>query len=439
MLHRNLHIAASFMLLAGLLLPQGARAEETQAADARFQATYVWQRKPSFRAAYSGQNSLVSAGERSHSFTATAFLGARTWRGGEVYFDPEVAFGAPLSNLTGLGGFTNGETARTTGRNPTFYRARLFLRQTWGLGGEEEQLDSEPNQLAGIVDARRVVLTAGNLSALDIFDDNAYSHEPRQQFLNWALFTHGAWDFPADARGYSWGAVLEYIAPGWGLRAGRFMQPRQSNGLQLNYSIANSYGDAIELERGYALGGQPGRVRLLAFHNRANMGGFRDALALAPPGAAPDLAVTRRFRDKRGYGLNIEQGLSQSVGAFLRASRNDGEAETYAFTEIDRSLSGGVLIKGSAWGRIEDSLGFALARNGLSQPHRDYLAAGGMGFFIGDGRLSYRPETIVEAFYNLQLRQRVWLSLDVQRIANPAYNADRGPVTVWGLRLHSEF
>jgi carbohydrate-selective porin OprB len=149
--------------------------------------------------------------------------------------------------------------------------------------------------------------------------------------------------------------------------------------------------------------------------------------------------VTRRFRDKRGYGLNIEQGLSKSVGVFLRASRNNGEAETYAFTEIDRSLSGGVLIKGYAWGRMQDSAGLALARNGLSQAHRDFLAAGGMGFFIGDGRLSYRPETILEAFYSLQLHQRTWLSLDLQRIANPAYNADRGPVTVWGLRLHSEF
>lgn len=439
MLYRNLQIAACFLPLAGLLLPQSARAEETQAADARFQATYVWQRKPPFPAAYSGQNSLISAGERSDSFTATAFLGARIWRGGEIYFNPEVSFGSPLSNLSGLGGFTNGEIARTTGPNPTLYRARLFLRQTWGLGGEAEQRESEQNQLAGKVDARRVVLTAGNLSALDIFDDNAYSHEPRRQFLNWALFTHGAWDFPADTRGYTWGAALEYIAPDWALRAGRFLQPRQSNGLQLNFSLANSYGDAIEFERGYTLGERPGRVRLLAFHNRANMGGFRDALAFAPPGAVPDLAMTRRFRDKRGYGVNIEQELSESVGAFLRVSRNDGEAETYAFTEIDRSLSGGVLIKGSVRGLLQDSMGLALVRNDLSRAHRDYLAAGGLGFFIGDGRLSYRPETILEAFYNLQLHKRAWLTLDLQRIANPAYNADRGPATVWGLRLHSEF
>ena len=438
MLHKNLHIVAGCLLLPGLL-PQSVHAEDTQAMDARFQATYVWQGKPAFPAAYSGQNSLASAAERSHSFTATAFLGARTWSGGEVYFDPEVALGAPLSNLTGLGGLTNGEMARTTGRNPTFYRARLFLRQTWGFGGEAEQLDADQNQLAGKVDSRRLVLTAGNLSALDIFDGNAYSHEPRRQFLNWALYTHGAWDFPADARGYSWGAALEYIAPGWALRAGRFLQPRQSNGLQLNFSMANSYGDAIELERGYTLGAQPGRVRLLAFHNHANMGGFRDALDLAAPGAAPDLSLTRRFRDKRGYGLNVEQSLGKSVGAFLRASRNDGDTETYAFTEIDRSLSGGVLIKGAAWHRGEDNVGLAWARNDLSQAHRDYLAAGGMGFFLGDGRLSYRPEKIVEAFYALQLHKRVSLDFDWQRVAHPAYNADRGPVTVWGLRLHSEF
>ena len=427
------------MLLVGLFWSAGLRAEETQSADARFQATYVWQRKPAFPAAYSGQNSLASSAERSHSFTATAFLGARVWRGGELYFDPELSFGVPLSGLTGLGGFTNGEIARTTGRNPVLYRARLFLRQTWGLGGETERLDADENQLAGSVDARRVVLTAGNLSALDIFDDNAYSHEPRQQFLNWALFTHGAWDYPADARGYSWGAALEYITPGWALRAVRCLEPRQSNGLQLDYSIARSYGDALEFERGYTLGGRPGRVRLLAFHNHANMGGFRDALALAPPATAPDLAPTRRFRDKRGYGLNVEQGLSGSVGAFVRASWNDGAAETYAFTEIDRSLSAGVLIRGAAWGRAQDRLGLAAAANGLSQAHRDYLAAGGMGFFLGDGSLRYRPEAILETFYNLQLQKRVWLALDLQRIANPAYNADRGPVSVWGIRAHTEF
>ena len=437
MLSKLLQTAVGCLLLAGAL-SQGARADETQAADARFQATYVWQGKPSFQAAYSGPNSLSSAGERSHSLTATAFLGTRTWRGGEIYFDPEVALGAPLSNLTGLGGFTNGEIARISGRNPTFYRARLFLRQTWGLGGETEHLNSDQNQLAGVVDARRLVLTAGNLSVLDIFDGNAYSHEPRRQFLNWALYTHGAWDFPADARGYSWGAALEYIAPGWGLRAGRFLQPRQSNGQQLNFSMANSYGDAIELEHGYEFGGRQGRVRVLTFRNRANMGGFNDALALAGPGESADLASTRRFRDKRGFGLNMEQDLGSAVGAFLRASRNDGATETYAFTEIDRSLSGGLVVKGALWNRARDSVGVAAVRNELSQPHRDYLAAGGMGFFLGDGRLSYRPEAIIETFYELQLRQHLRLAVDLQRIVNPAYNADRGPVTVWGLRLHSE-
>ena len=425
------------LLLA--LFASAAQADDTQATDARFQSTYVWQGKPAFGAPYSGQNSLGISRQKSYSFTATAFLGARIWPGGEVYFNPEVAQGVPLSSLTGLGGFTNGEIARTSGPNPNIYRARLFMRQTWGLGDAPEALESEPNQLAGKVDSKRLVLSAGNLSALDIFDDNAYSHEPRQQFLNWSLYTHGAWDYPADARGYSWGAALEYITPGWALRAGRFLQPRQSNGLQLNYSVANSYGDMLEFERAHALGGNPGRIRLLAFHNRANMGGFRDALLSAPAGGVPDLAGTRRFRDKHGYAVNIEQAVNKTVGAFLRASWNNGEAETYAFTEIDRSLSGGVFIRGSAWRRAEDKLGVALVRNGLSSAHRDYLAAGGLGFFLGDGRLNYRQEQIVEAFYNMKLGKRYWITLDAQRIVNPAYNADRGPAKILSVRLHTEF
>jgi len=427
----------------GTLLPIlcFAQTSEPENWNAKFQATYVWQSKDSFAAAYSGPNSLSSDHEKSYSFTATAALGFRPWTGGELYFDPEAAQGVPLSNLTGLGGFTNGEIARTAGPTLKVYRARLFLRQTWGLGGEKENIESDANQLAGSVDRHRLVLTVGNLSVIDIFDDNAYNHDPRTQFLNWSLMTYGAYDYAADARGYSWGAALEWYREDWVLRAGRFAQPREPNQLALDPRLLLHYGDQIELEHSHTLFGQPGKLRLLAFRNRAKMARYQDALDLAAQnGDTPDINDVRTTEQiKYGYGINLEQAVSDSVGLFGRASWADGKTETYAFTEIDDSVSGGMLIKGSIWDRAQDTLGIAVVCNGLSDEHRAYLAAGGLGFFIGDGRLNYRPETLVETFYGMKVMKYIWASLDWQHIRNPAYNADRGPVNVGSLRLHTEF
>lgn len=432
--------------LAAALVPalghaQAADTVETENWNAKFQSTYVWQDKRPFSAAYSGPNSLSPDKELSYSFTATAFLGWRPWAGGELYFDPEAAQGVPLSNLTGLGGLTNGEMARTSGPTMKYYRARLFLRQTWGMGGGQEAVESGQNQLAGMVDKRRLVLTAGNLSVTDIFDTNTYNHDPRTQFLNWSIMTHGSYDFAADARGYTWGAALEWYHDDWALRAGRFIQPKLPNQQELDRDIFSHYGDQIELEHSHTLGGQPGAVRLLAFHNRARMSRFQDALNLAAgTGTTPDInAVRTGVQGKVGFGINIEQAVNDDVGLFLRASRADGQTETYAFTEIERSISGGALVKGTAWGRGGDTFGVAFARNGLSSVHRRYLEAGGIGFFIGDGRLNYRPEMIYETFYNIKLAKAAWITLDWQYIRNPAYNADRGPVNVGSVRLHTEF
>lgn len=419
----------------------GADMPDAETWNAKFQATYVWQDKRPFAAAYSGTNSLRPDQEKSYSFTATAALGLRPWEGGELYFNPEVAQGVPLSGLTGLGGFTNGEIARSSGATLKLYRARLFLRQTWGQSGEREAVESDANQLAGSVAKRRWVLTAGNISVLDVFDGNAYSHDPRTQFLNWSLITHGAYDFAADARGYTWGAALEWYHDDWVVRAGRFLQPKEPNQQALDARILRHYGDQIELEHAHMLGDQPGKLRLLAFRNRARMSRFQDALDLAArTGASPSIdAVRYGEQSKRGFGLNVEQAVSDDVGVFGRASWADGKTETYAFTEIDRSISGGVVVKGGAWGRAQDSAGFAMARNGLFKVRRDYLAAGGMGFFIGDGRLNYRPEVVLETFYSLNMTRQTWLTLDWQHIRNPAYNADRGRVNVASVRLHAEF
>ncbi len=430
-----------------LLFPLQALAQSTNLAesmgeswDAKFQATTVQQRKPAFNEAYSGPNSLGAARDHGWSSTATLFLGARAWAGGEFYLNPEMAMGLPFSNLTGLGGFTNGELAKTSGNNPTFYRARLFLRQTWNIGAATEAVESEQNQLAGKSSAERWVLTAGNFSAADVFDDNAYSHEPRRQFLNWSIMTHGAWDYPADSRGYTVGAALEYYLGDWALRVGRFMQPKQSNGLALNPRIFDSYGDVAEAEYGYTVNNQPGRVRLLAFRNMARMASYQAALdASAASGAAPDINGVRDKRSKTGYGLNLEQALGKDVGVFLRASRADGRTETFAFAEIDQSISGGIDIKGGGWSRANDNVGLAVARNALSSAHRQYLQQGGLGFFLGDGRLDYGAEQIVEAYYSAALTKNFWLSLNGQRIRNPGYNQARGPVTFYGLRMHIEF
>lgn len=419
-----------------------AQAEEVQEEswNAHFQTTYIWQRKQAFSAPYSGNFSLRPEREKSYSFSATAYLGVRPWQGGELYLNPELVQGVPPSDLTGLGGMSNGELQKSSGATLTLYRARLFLRQTWNLEGEREAVEPDANQLAGMVSKNRVVLTAGNLAVSDIFDGSAYAHDARTQFLNWALLAHGAYDFAADARGYTWGAALEYYRGDWVVRAGRFMQPAESNGLPLDKRFFTHYGDQVEVEHAHAIGELTGKVRVLAFRNAANMGGFRDALAdAAANGVTPDVSRVRTERTKHGAGFSVEQNLTRTVGVFGRASWNDGESETYAFAEIDRSLSAGIVAKGASWSREGDTAGFALVRNGLSSAHRDYLAAGGHGAFVGDGRISYAAETIAEAYYSAAVAKNVWLSLDLQRIRNPAYNADRGPATFGAIRLHMQY
>lgn len=433
-----------FALIAAMLFGSMAsvRAEETveEAWNVHFQATYIWQKKPSFSAPYTGVNSLSPLTEKSYSFSSTAALGWRPWTGGELYINPELVQGVPLSGLTGLGGMTNGEQQKTGGPNPTLYRARLFLRQTWALGGQKVGVESDANQLAGMVDKRRIVVTAGNLALIDIFDNSAFAHDARTQFMNWALLAHGAYDFAADSRGYTWGASAEYFWDDWVLRAGRFMQPAESNGLALDKHIFEHYGDQIELEHTHRVSEQPGKLRLLAFRNKAMMGSFRDALADAPNnGGIPDVSRVRSERTKIGFGVSAEQSLTSDISVFARGSWNDGASETYAFTEIERSISTGAIVQGGLWARDNDAFGVALVRNGLSAAHRDYLAAGGHGAFIGDGQLNYRPETIVEAYYSANVAKSAWVTLDYQRIANPAYNRDRGPVTIGSIRLHAQY
>ncbi len=410
--------------------------------DLKGQLTYIGQLKPAFQAAYTlpGFNSLSTAKAESHSFTATAYLGVRLWSGAEAYVNEEMVIGVPFSNLTGLAAVPNTELQKASGPNPLFYMPRAFIRQTWGLGGETQQADSGFNQLAGALQSRRLVLSAGKLSVMDVFDGNAYAHDGRKDFFNWVNVTGGAFDYAADVRGYTIGAAIEYYRDEWVFRAGRFMVPRQSNGLQLNYSIMNFHGDQAEIEHAHELAGIPGKARLLFFRNRELMGRFDDALAWAAnQGGTPDVANVRRPDTKRGFVLNLEQNVALDLGVFARLSRNDGQTEMFSYTEVERSVQFGASVRGDRWGRHGDTFGVAWTVNGLSTAHRAYLAAGGTGFLIGDGKLNYRPETLSEMYYSVPLGKAKWLTANWQHIANPAYNADRGPANIFGVRIHAEF
>ncbi len=425
--------------------PAGRRAEAKQVQEdwnLKGQVTYIYQEKPPFHADYTlpGFNSLSPEREHSHSLSATAYLGVRPWSSAEVFFNEEMVLGVPFSNLTGLAGVPNSELQKVSGPSPKFYRSRAFLRQTWNLGGGTEFVESGIDQLAGFIDHQRVVLTAGNFSIVDLFDNNTFAHDGRKDFFNWVNVAYGAYDYAADVRGYTWGAALEYYRDNWTFRAGRFAVPKESNGLDLNFNFNQFHGDQVEIERAHEIGGQPGKVRLLGFRNVEFMGKFQDALDYAAMhGGAPDVANVRRSNVKYGYGINLEQSLTNDLGVFTRASWNDGETEMFSYTEVERSLQAGASMKGMRWGRQQDTVGVALVQDGLSKVHQEYLAAGGTGFLIGDGKLNYRPEQVFEGYYSIGLAKSSWLTLDYQHFNNPAYNADRGPVTVWGMRLHSEF
>jgi hypothetical protein len=426
-------------LLALLCLPAALAAQSQAGPDSPWslhaQLTYQLQGHGGFNAPYAGDNSLQDRREVRGSYTTTFFIGRRLWEGAELYANAEAFAGAGVSRVLGLAAPPNGETYRVDSPTLKVGLARLFLRQTWNLDGPLEAVEDGPNQAATRQSRRRVALTAGKLSGTDIFDGNTYSHDARTQFNNWSLWANAAWDYPADTRGYTWGLALEWLHDDWALRAGSLMEPKEANQLELDHEVRHAHGEVIELEHDHQLGGQKGALRLLAFQNHARMGSYREALALAP--AAPDVTATRApDRVKHGFGLNAEQAVTPDLGLFLRAGWNDGRTESWAFTEVERTLSMGLSANARAWGRSADRAGLGFAANGLNRDHRDYLAAGGYGFMVGDGRLAYAAERVLDVYYAVALGTIGSLSLEAQRFENLAFNHDRGPATLYGLRLH---
>ena len=401
------------------------------------QTTFLPQGYPAFRAPYSGPNSLTPASQMQETWSNSLFLNARLWEGGEVYYNPELLQGFGLNNTVGVAGFPSGEAQKSNFPYPHYNTSRLFLRQTFGFGGEQEELASGSSQLAGKVDVSRLTLQAGKFAVIDIFDGNAYAKDSRKDFMNWSMWAPGAFDYAADKLGLTYGATAELNQKQWALRAGYFLMDAESNSNNFDTRVFQRGEYVVELETRYSLLSQPGKLRTIAWLNSANSGSYRDTLN--NPALNLDISQTRMGRIKYGYVINLEQALTDEVGLFGRWSWNDGKTEIMAFTDIDASLSLGASIKGARWGRPDDVIGIGGAINALSRDHRDFLAAGGLGPLIGDGQLNYRPERILESYYAFALNKQLTFTADYQFITNPAYNADRGPVSIFSGRLHGEF
>jgi high affinity Mn2+ porin len=406
------------------------------------QTTYIQQGYPRFRAPYTGGNSLPPWPQTKETWTISAFLGMRLWNGGELYYNPELLQGFGLSSTVGAAGFPNGEAQKSDFLYPHYSTSRLFVRQTFGFGGEQETIESDYGQMGEKRDISRFSVQAGKFAAHDIFDNNAYAKDPRVDFQNWSIWAAGAFDYAGDRVGLTYGAVAELNQKAWALRVGYFLVVDKPNSSDLDMQLFKRGGYVAELETRYSLFSQPGKLRVIGWVNEYFAGSYRDAINLSlATGIDPTTAIvqSRQSQIKYGYVFNIEQAITDDVGVFGRWSWNNGKTEIAAFTDIDSSLSLGTSIKGKSWGRPDDKIGFAGAVNSISKDHRDYLAAGGLGILIGDGQLNYREEKILEAYYALSLAKNTTLTFDYQFMMNPAYNADRGPISFFSGRLHAEF
>lgn len=408
------------------------------------QFTGILQGHPNFHAPYTGQNSSTPQHERAYSVTTTAYLGRRLWTGAALYFNPEMAGGKGFGSTLGIAGFPNGETFRIGNPEPTVYVARIFLRQHIFLDKEHyEDIPGDANQVAERVSTTRITLTAGKFSLGDFFDNNNVSHDPRSDFMNWALMSNGAYDYAANTRGYTYGFVAEYVRPGWTLRLGTALEPKYANGPELDWHYTHTNSQNLEWEKRYAIHQRKGVLRLLAFYNTNKGPRYRDVITAKLNGSdtSMDVLIGKAYGGKKyGFGINAEQELSSMINAFLRLGWNDGKNATWAFTEVDNTISGGIRIYGKSWKRPSDNIGLALLSNGISNDHRDFLAAGGYGFMLGDGQLPhYGRENIAELFYQCHLLYNIWATLDYQLVDNPAYNKDRGPIHVFAARAHIEF
>ncbi|HEX4389454.1 MAG TPA: carbohydrate porin [Steroidobacteraceae bacterium] len=433
------------LLVPALLALVPAQAEDAPAtAPQRFalhwQATYVEQETSDFHAPYRGTNSLTPD-QGAQTADLTLYMGARLWSGAEAWINPEVDQGFGLDNTLGLAGFPSGEAYKVGKDQPYLRLQRLFVRQTIDLAGATESVDGGANQLAAVRGVNRLVFTVGKFSVVDVFDTNQYAHDPRGDFLNWSAIEAGTLDYAADAWGYTVGAAGEWYQGRWTLRAGLFDLSDVPNSPHLEPGF-DEFEMIAELERRHENSAGPGRVLLTVWENRARMGLLDEAVALAEETGNPvDIAAVRAYRSRCGASVGLEQQLTGDLGMFARAGGAGGNVEVYEFTDIDRTLSTGLALKGARWKRPDDVLGVAAIVNDISGSRQGYLNAGGLGILIGDGKLPHPgTERIFETYYNFAtLDQHLHLTLDYQWVGNPAYNQDRGPVSIFTFRFHVQF
>jgi high affinity Mn2+ porin len=410
------------------------------------QTTFVWQGYPAIRSPYAGINSLPGSGLGRETFDATLYAGIRLWQGAEVWISPEIDQGFGFANTHGVAGFPTGESYKLGSSYPYVRMHRGFLRQTIDLGGEVEKVDADISQFAGTRTENRLVLTIGKFAIVDIFDTNKYANSPKTDFLNWAMINAGTFDYAGDGWGYTYGAAAEWYQGSWTLRAGAFdLSASPAGGDSPNGGVLDptfqQYALVAEIEKRYALWGQPGKLKVTGFLNRGRAGRYQDAITLAQiTGEPADIVAVRRYTSRPGVSMNLEQQISDTVGVFARAGWADPNVEPWDFTDIDRTISGGVSINGKNWGRPDDTVGIAGIVNSISGVHQAFFDAGGLGILIGDGQLPNPGlEKIFETYYSYALSPDTRVSFDYQFIANPAYNRDRGPVNTFAARFHAQF
>lgn len=404
------------------------------------QATLTLQGHPAFHSPYRGPQSLDPAARGNETADVTLYAGVRPWAGGELWVNPEIDQGFGLSNTLGIVGFPSGEAYKVGKSDPYLKMPRLFLRQTIDLGGERQARDADLNVLGGSHSADRLVLTLGKFGVNDIFDQNQYAHDPRQDFMNWTLIDTGSFDYAADAWGFTYGAAAEWYKGPWTLRAGWFDLSKVPNSASLD-SALDQYQWIAEGERRYAIGGLQGKIDLTGFVTHGRMGSFADALALSVATGDPaNTALVRRMRDRAGFAMNIEQSITGDLGAFVRAGTADGRYEAFEYTDVDTTFAFGLSQGGKPWGRDNDRIGAAVVVNEASAQRQAYLAAGGIGILVGDGRLPHPgAETTFETYYNIEVVKALHATFDYQFVDNPAYNRVRGPVSVLAVRLHAQY
>lgn len=433
------------VLIAALLalghpgMAQKADSTRDRKYSLHFQATVIPQYHFDFSAPYSGDNSLMVSEPIRASMSGTVFFAWKPFRNTYFIFNPEAAGGKGLSKTLGIAGFPNGEVYRVGDPKPKPFIARLYAEHRFPLGRRMERVEDDLNQVRETAPHDYISVVVGKFSLTDFFDNSEISHDPRTQFMNWSLMGNGGWDYPANTRGYTLGTVIQAVYGNWAFRTAMVAMPIEANGPELQFRFNKAMGVVWELEHSnlfFRDSAHNSAIHIGAFLNKANMGNYQLSIDAATP---PDITTTRMYgRSKAGFYASMDNHFGR-FHHFIKGSWNDGKNETWAFTEIDRSIATGLRLDGSLWKRPDDHFGLAAVANGLSAEHRNYLSRGGYGFLIGDGKLNYGTEFIVEAYYSLNIWKKIFVSPDYQFVENPAYNKDRGPAHIIGLRMHAEF